>query len=310
MLESRERILNETRETLERQLASTDLGAVDRFNSESMLSSTLRELAELQAKPVRMARVQLTFRGGPVHGTRGIDADFGLDVTESFQRAIHRRATVRARQNSKNAYQIPRPLAIVDVARGSFGFVMEEIVPEDGSLMGDTHLTQAVDDMESVLDLACQGSEAAFIEAVKTLDGGTQSALRDLMDISGAAGASFRLEDESHDIALESQAIQTASRWLHQIEVNEDVVPMRGTLTGIFAVSRKFEFVPDGRRAIYGVLSEMLPVPEILLLEQRRCMVNLQVNRIQKTTAHNKGKPSYTLLAAKLCQEDEKGLGI
>jgi hypothetical protein len=290
--------LREKIDALDKQLVEGGGGFLEEFNARSLRDSLAGELNELESSPTESARVELTFRGKPVFGTKGIEADFGLEASEGFQRAVHRRSANLAKAISPKGLAPPRPLAIVDVARSSFGFVMEEILPEDGQLQGPSNLCQAMEDVQSIFDLVKGGDEGAFIERMRTLDGGTAQAIKEFLEIVDGAQATFRVRTEDRDTLFEAKDVAAATHWVQMVDLAEDTVQMLGVLAGVFTVSRKVEFVPEGRKVIGAAIGATLDAHELLTVwAEKPCLATLQVQHRRPTGRPRGGRPTYTLLA-------------
>lgn len=290
--------LREKIEEIDRELAKVSLEFLERFNLKSLRDSLQEELNSLESPITGKALVELTFRGKPVYGTRGIEAEFGLQASEGFQRAVHRRGAALARTNSQRSLAPPRPLAIVDVARASFGFVLEEIIPEDGLLHGPSHMLQAMEEVQSTLDLAKGGDEAGFMERMRTFDGGTAQALKEFLEIVDGAEATFRVRTEDRETLFEAKDVAAASHWVQRVQLAEDTVPMLGVLAGVFTVGRKVEFVPEGRHVLEASIGADLNPHELLTVwAEKPCLATFLVQHRRREGRPRGGRPSYCLLA-------------
>ena len=246
--------LREKIESIDTQLKESSLSFLEQFNLKSLRDSLQTELDDLGSALIEKAQVELTFRGRPVFGTKGIEADFGLQASEGFQRAVHRRGMVLAKANSRKSLAPPHPLAIVDVARSSFGFVLEEIIQEDGQLHGPSHLFQAMEEVQATLDLVKAGDENAFMDRMRTLDGGTAQAIKEFLETVDGADATFRVRTEERETLFNPNDVATATHWVQRVQLAEDTIAMLGVLAGVFmlgppaismsAVSRRFHASP------------------------------------------------------------------
>ncbi|MBS1969479.1 MAG: hypothetical protein JSU04_04195 [Bdellovibrionales bacterium] len=284
--------------SIDQRLAKGGLGFLEQFNLKALRDSLQSELDDLESPITGKAQVELTFKGTPVLGTRGIEADFGLQASEGFQRAIHRRGAALARANSQRSLAPPHPLAIVDIARGSFGFVLEEIVPEEGLLQGPSHLLQAMEEVQSTLDLARAGDDAGFMERMRTLDGGTAQAIKEFLEVVDGANATFRMRTEDRDTAFDAKDVAAASSWVKRVKLASDTVPMLGVLAGVFTVSRKVEFVPDGRKVIEASISSDLDPHELLRdWAEKPCLATFLIQHKRQAGRPRGGRPTYCLLS-------------
>jgi len=191
----------------------------------------------------------------------------------------------------------PNPLAIVNIARGSFGFVFEEIIPEPGLLQGPSHAAQALAEIQEIIDLARTGDESTFIERMQALDGGTAQGIRDFLDTVDSAGATFRVWTEDREVGLEEQEIAAATHWIQRIGLATEEIEFNGVLSGLFTVSRKFEFVPDGRRVLHGQLDEETDSHSLAPWIEQRCLARFKVERKRRASSRKPGPPKWILVS-------------
>ena len=108
------------------------------------------KIAELQTSEVQSAAVALYFGGRPVIELRGIFADFGSKAVAAFQSIV---STWFAALEGPLGERGPVPqrersaLMITEVARGSFGFVLEEIESSSAPELPVTSLKDVVDEV-------------------------------------------------------------------------------------------------------------------------------------------------------------------
>jgi hypothetical protein len=266
MLKPDPKLLIERITNLESLLSNPLLPAHERINNSTWLEKAKRDLENI-SKPPSLSRVRLTFRGPQVYGTHGINAEFGLEATYAYQDAVGKRANHLSKIATNRAAPLEPALAVVGVAQGSFGFVLEEIETNHIALpdMGvNSFVHSALAEIQLALEIAGGDDKDKFFGHMQNLDGGTVSALRDLIEITGFGNASFHLEGWESDFEIETPALLRAAKWAQDLVIKESVEMLIGTLTGVFAESREFEFIPDGRNRIEGTIDPSLDAHNIL----------------------------------------------
>lgn len=288
-------------ERITRLQASLDDPSVplhERINNSTWLDKARRDLEKIDRSP-DLARVRLTFRGPQVYGTHGINAEFGLEATLAYQEAIGKRANYLSKVATNRSAPIEPSLAVVGVAQGSFGFILEEIqathapLPNLGTI---SFVITALSEVRVALEIAGGDDREKFFGHMQNLDGGTASAIKDLVEITGFGGASFHVEDWDTDIELEAPALLRAAKWAQDLVIKESIEMLVGTLTGVFAESKEFEFVPDGRNRIEGNISSALDAHKVLQdWGDQRCIATFNVTRKVHATRTKAGRKVYEL---------------
>lgn len=284
---------------LEQFLSDPTISAMDRLNNSTWLNKARQDL-ERTSRPPNIARVRLTFRGPQVYGTHGINAEFGLEATLAYQEAVGKRANHLSRLATNKAAPLEPSLAIVGVAQGSFGFMLEEIETSHVALPDletTTFVNSALSEVRTALEIAGGDNKETFCNHMRSLDGGTASAIKDFVEITGFGGASFHVEDWDSDLELEVPALLRAAKWAQDLEIQESTEMQIGTLTGVFAESKEFEFIPDGRNRIEGEIGAMLDAHRILQeWGDQRCIATFKVTRKVRATRGKAGRKVYELI--------------
>ena len=298
MLKPDPKALIERIKRLETSLSDPSVPSHERINNSTWLNKARRDLERISQTP-NIARVRLTFRGPQVYGTHGINAEFGLEATLAYQDAVGKRANHLSKVATNKAAPLEPALAIVGVAQGSFGFVLEEIetthtaLPDFGMA---TFVSSALSEVRSALEIAGGEDKEKFFGHMQNLDGGTASAIKDFVEITGFGSASFHVEDWDSDLELEAPALMRAAKWAQDLVIQESVEMLIGTLTGVFAESKEFEFVPDGRNRIEGHIGPSLDARKVLQdWADHRCIATFKVTRKVHATRSKAGRKVYEL---------------
>src|SRR5579862_4840745 len=202
-------------------------------------------IADLQREQAgENAGVAIFFGGRPVIGSRGILADFGTQAISNFQSLI---ATRFAELDGPLGRRGPVPqrgqtqLMITDVARGSVGFVLEE-VRDDHQLL-DTPLKEVVDEVCSFIRRIASPDEEAFQAVTEIVDDRLLGSLRAFFKLLDDSGATLRVVESDSEFSLGRENVERARRRTDSLRLSETEEIVRGTLY-VLPDARKFEIHP------------------------------------------------------------------
>lgn len=282
--------------TLERMLASLpESSVIDRMSLEARKTQVEAEIASAPEPSREPVRARLTFRGKPIIGDQGIFADFGAAAVGAFAKAV---AAIGASQTTALGARgvIPNRedygLLITGVAKGSFGFELEEGT-KDELLIPETSLVDhAIEQTKRILE-ACVGSDDDLTDAVADADPRAVEALRAFLAFLAEQDAVCALEfkDEVFRFADVGQVRRSEGR-LRKDNIHEEEKRISGQFIGVLPQSRTFEFrIAEGEEIIRGKVG-----PDI----QDAGVINRYLERDLMIDIHTKsvgtGSPKYTLL--------------
>jgi hypothetical protein len=143
------------RGTLHRLLEDTpEEDVIDRGTFLSRLAQIERRIEAAAAAVNEPAQTRLTFRGAPVIRGRGISADFALSATKAFVDAVILTAasiqdalTPSGKERDRDQYR----MLITGPASGAFGFELEELPTEQIGPGGESPVSQALQQIQSLL---------------------------------------------------------------------------------------------------------------------------------------------------------------
>lgn len=216
--------------------------------SSQMIQFEISSLESDMARIDGQARAQgvLIFDGAPVQAGLGIEADFAAKALERFQEAV----TLRGARAAKGAHaQAPPALIITGTVSGSFGFILEEVNAKDGMQFGESPLMQALDEIQSALSKAATGDKDSFIAALQEL-GGANEPLGSLLDLCWKERATLQMNTPRRSVSMSYQRVADGAAWHQEATQEEKPFSMRGTLSGLFTLSRTFEFLPMGAKNV------------------------------------------------------------
>lgn len=213
-----------------------------RLSFSARLAEIDRRLSELDATRSTIGSVALMFSGGPVRGSRAIDADFAGNALRSFKDLIAKQVASDefGKLGSRGPLRSEVRLGVTDIVRGSLGFVLEESAENEE--IADTAVKMAIDEVSSMVISTGSESEADFERAVELLDNRTLISLREFFKTLDDTGATVRIVEENHDAVLDAKSVSRGRRRVDRIEINdEESEQIVGELLGILPGSKRFE---------------------------------------------------------------------
>jgi hypothetical protein len=248
-----------------------------------------QQIAELTAARSNYASVAVVFDGNPVIGSGDIRLDFTAEALDSYQKLVSLSlASTMATEELPQRGPLPGAdqsrLFIRDLVRGSMGFILEEIVPDQQEAF-PTALKDAVENTTQLLTTLSGGSDEDFEATLENTQPRLVSAVQKFAKVLYEAGASTRIVGDERRIVLSTDDVSRLSRRLSEVEVTEEVGPVDGVLLGVLPDSREFELKPPGDEAvtIKGAISEELALKytadaafkERLLLQPVRAQIKV-----------------------------------
>lgn len=307
---------------LDRDLIYADMAAVsallDQLDAEDVMSrfslearrDELRDMiGGFADEPEDTAASAILFFGGrPVSGTHGIESEFAGAAVSKFQDLV---AKVMAQEVGALGQRgvVPNKAAstlhITNVARGSFGFVLEEVHAQ--AQLVDTPLKSAVDEAVQLLDAFGELDEARFQATIETIDQRVLGTAREFFDLMRQGGATLRLVAGMSDHSFGAEAVNRAAERATSTTVEDTEEHVQGQLAGVLPEAHQFEFrVADDRGVIRGKVDRAL-APDALA-QFNRDMVNidarasLEVKRVLRNGVV--ARESYTLIGLARAGED------
>jgi hypothetical protein len=302
-----------SRRKLERDFAHADMAAVSgllsQLSDEDVMSRFGLEarLKELQQKIARLETVEeeptasaaLFFGGRPVVGNRGIESEFAGAVVTKFQDLV---AKVLAHETGGLGQRgiVPNKTAstlhITNVVRGSFGFLLEEVHPQQP--MVKTTLKEALEEATQLLDAFGEPDEEQFRSAVETIDERVLGTAREFFDLMRQSGATLRLVAGEAERSFGMEAVLRAAERAISTTVEDHEEEIKGQLAGVLPEAHQFEFRAVDRGTIRGKVARSFSSDQ--LTEFNRTFVNVDaVARINvKRVLRNSVvvRESFTLL--------------
>ena len=258
------------KQRIEELLTGLDASAfLDRLSLEARLGEVKREIENLKLETVH-PRAELTFRGAPVDGSRGILATFSSEATKLFSDAFSL-AVAGVKENLRYMGPVPQradhELKIVGTAVGSFGFTFE--LPEfnpDLLFDGETLEQRAVNLIISLMESASNGDDELIADQLDQIHPRAARKVAAFMAYAAAKSAVFSVNSENRSLRFNSvEELQESSERLTSNHIREYKVSLTGSFLGVLPESRNFEFrIQDNGDVIRGKLSPEFENPEKL----------------------------------------------
>lgn len=218
------------------------------------------ELNSIISFPEKHASVALFFGGDPVFGSRGILAEFAGNIIDRFQSLISIKYAVEQLGSLGERGIIPKQkssqLMITSVAKGSFGFILDENLSQ--MELQNTEIKEVVDEVAFILQSIASSNRNSFESAVELFDSRFLTGLRNFFITLKESNATIRLVEDNIDFTLDRQSILRAYERVNRTDIKESDEIFTGELQGLLPDHKKFEFKVEGAEdlVLYGSLSK------------------------------------------------------
>lgn len=271
---------------------------LDRGSLQIRIDMVEAELAAIGTQRVP-ARARLTFSGRPVVGSHGIVAEFGMKAVNAFSEAVTAvaaslTAPLRAMGPIPNRDQ--NQLLITNTARGSFGFELEELPPEQLPLGESSIVEQAIERTHDLLAATIQTDDEALADSASELDQRALDKIRVFMKTLDENDALCALSSGARTFSFSSSAqIRRSIERMSEGNLHEDEIDLSGSFEGVLPNKRRsFEFREVGaQEVIAGKIGPGVASPEDINLRLKQpCRIRVVVTRV------GNGRPRYLLKRA------------
>ena len=259
--------LQAERAFVEKQISTVGDNAwgTERLMWQNRLDKLNSEIDELAADHRFFASVALIFDGAPVIGSRDIRLDFATDALERYQRIVAlalaerlqghlaRRGPVRGSDKAR--------LYIREIARGSMGFVLEELPIEQPDMFeSPSTLKVAVEDSTALIQHLSDADEADFDHLLEATHPRMVNAIQSFTKTLSEAAASTRILGDYQTATLTIANIKDLYLKLNDVITSDDNEQVDGLVLGVFPDALQFEFRPstDQEAIIRGSITDDL----------------------------------------------------
>lgn len=268
---------------------------------EDRIKEVAEELLKVEVGNTK-AGVALFFSGKSVFGSRGIKVEFSGKILKEFQDIVSKvnaryvvgdlgSRGIIANTNASN-------LMLTSIAKGSFGFILEEISNQEEAI--DTTLKIILDHVIEYIIYIGSEDEGLYNSILEKLDGRVLLSMKEFFTTLEQNKSNIRLVEGERDISLDEKYIKRAKERTESIELNEKEDNIFGLIQGILPGHRKFEMVLTNGDLIYGTIDESV-IKQIedyhnknIKVENENWRTKMLVRTIKPL--NHKEKTIYTLL--------------
>ncbi|WP_272521101.1 hypothetical protein [Providencia sp. PROV202] len=273
-------------------LESMDEGdVISRMSLEYRLSQLDEEIENANLNIHSPAKAVITFKGDPVLGTVGISSTFGAKILKAFNSAI---AQVSTSLTSVTGTHRIEPMIITGIAKGSFGFVLEEPARGDVLDFDEKSITSlSLEKTYKILSSAISGDDELLANELEAIDENSIKKIREFIDILVKEKTIFTIKNSDFSLVVRNpQQLETISYKLSVDNIKEEIKTLDVTFTGVLPNKRRCEFklISDEADVEVATISPHIKSPEI---------INTLIGKIVQakflcTTVGN-GKTKYSL---------------
>ncbi len=272
---------------------------VERLGIEHQLSRAKERIEGVPIPPVPQ-KVQVTFRGKPVYGQTGIDANFGARAMKLFADAVAMAAAgsagVLESSGAVPGRRRGQPF-ITGTARGSFGFEMElpSLEPQSDRREGtDSYVDDAVQRIQDLLILSTEGSDDDLSAVADDMHPRAVRKVGEFLELlklnEARCGLAFKSKRFlfTADNQLDDSIKRLAPRNLH-----EETSDVSGIMIGVLPASKRFQLnrLTDPMEIEGRISGEIRDVYELA-----REHTGKEVTASIRSVRVGEGSPRYTLL--------------
>ena len=234
-------------EALLGRLADDDI--VHRISLSKRAQGLRAELECLEEELRPNAAVVLSFDGGPVEGSRAIDAEFATSVLHDYQELIAKQlARVEtgglARTGPVPVRDLSR-LNITNIVHGSFGFQLEEKGSDQSSLI-DSSTKIAITKVDTMLSALASRDIVTYDETIASIDRRLFLTVQKFYESMHRVSASLKIIEDDRAIIIDHATVNLVRERIHGVQVRDKDITITGELLGISPVQRKFDLRTDG----------------------------------------------------------------
>lgn len=249
------------------------------------LNEQLRGLKEYTLQN-NSASVAIFFGGKPVLGSKGVAAEFAGIALEQFQTLVSKTFAKneigQLGSRGKVPFKLQSELMITGLARGSFGFVLDEM--SEQTELEASELSHIIDKATRILRDTAAQDEVVFENLIEELDARTLLALKDFFSNLDSNEATVRVVEGDLDITIDKAAAHRGKVRTEATSIEEEMTEISGILEGLLPEHRKFEIRNEDGNLIYGSISkEAVKQFEIASksVVGQRCTASIIVNTIK-----------------------------
>ena len=253
------------------------------------------------------ASATLFFGGRPVTGMRGIESKFATSAVSTFQDLVAMMVAQKSgtlSQRGAVANRESSTLYITSLARGSVGFILEEMRPRAN--LTDAPLTEAVNEATELLEAFGASDEEHFQDWLEATDQRVLGSAGKLFDLLRRNGATLRLVTDDSDHTFGVQAVRRAAERAKSTTTKTQERTVLGQLAGVLPDARRFEFrLDDSGDVIAGKIASTLDAHMLAGTAEEWLNIDAEARIVVRRVYHNDelARESYTLFALTLSSD-------
>lgn len=268
------------------------------------------DLLSKMEKSSEPARTQLIFKGKPVVGSYGVMSSFAADATAAFVKVVSSVRSSFEESRSRKPRGAPKQdMLIVGTVVGSFGFVLEEMVPEgptDGKAPEASVLAGVADEEDEFSQLPLQDpvelaqdliqstidfNDDELAEAASEVSPKALQSVREFLNVLSTNNAYCSIKSPTKEVVFTSSVqVARAKERLKEKDIKEDEETLEGTFTGFLPLKGTFEFTLSDGVVISGRAPKSVDKVDSINLH-----LDEPTEIVVKAVRVRDGKPKYTL---------------
>jgi hypothetical protein len=263
---------------------------------QNRLNEIQASMEALDREHPNLASVALIFNGTPVIGSHDIRLDFATHALDAYQRIVSiavaqameedvgRRGPIRGTNQAR--------LYIRDLARGSMGFILEEVSPPQADIFA-SKLKVAVESTTELIQGLSAANDEGFEEILEDTHPRLVTAIQAFTKTLSDASASARILGDEQQAELSIDDVNRLTGRLNEVSTSEQVEGVLGQVLGVIPDALQCEFRPhaDPESVIRCSITEELALKYVmdvdfrngLLLHQGRAQI-----RTNRTTRNGR----------------------
>lgn len=260
------------------------------------LNELKQQIETLELDPRTHASVALFFGGKPVLGSKGIVASFAGQALDNFQELVNKSFAYKENgtlaDRGRVALKANSDLMITQVAKGSFGFILDEV--NDQIEITETGLKETVEEVVDLIDASALTDEEFFEKKIESIDKRVLQSLIAFFSTLDKAKSTLRLVSDKHEYSFDSVRISRARERTEATQIDEEEQVQTVMIKGVLPESGKFEAITTESTIVNGSITrgaiQQFDVKKI----NNRCKVKLHIKRIKPL--HRPERTVYKLL--------------
>lgn len=220
------------------------------------------ELESLSGELVTTGSVVLSFEGGPVTGSRGVDAEFASNALHSYQDLIAKQMAAFETGGLSQRGPVPDKeaarLNITNVVHGSFGFQLEENGSNEPQFL-ESAVKRSISAVDDLLLAFASNTEEVYTSALSRIDRRVFIGVQKFYESLYQDSAALKIIEDDRSLTIDRQAVEVARGRIQGLEVVDEELTMIGELLGLAPIQRRFDFqTSDSRLVISGQVGQRL----------------------------------------------------